>query len=79
MSPIWISLTTAIGAFSVANLSIYLGYRLFVAGATGQFKFQASAAGGSVGLESVAPGIVFALVGMFIALYAVWHLVATSC
>jgi hypothetical protein len=54
---IWISIVTAIGAFSVSSLSICLGYRLFMVGATGQFKFTAQAAGGSVGLESVAPGL----------------------
>jgi hypothetical protein len=32
---IWISIVTAIGAFSVSSLSICLGYRLFMVGATG--------------------------------------------
>lgn len=35
----------AIGAFSVADLSLYFGYQLFLAGATGRFKFSASPAG----------------------------------
>jgi hypothetical protein len=78
VSAVWISIITAIGAFSVADLSIYLGYRLFVAGATGQFKFEASAAGGSVGVESIAPGIGFAAFGMFVALYALRRLMAKT-
>jgi hypothetical protein len=70
VSTVWVSIVTALGAFSVSNLSIYLGYRLFLAGATGQFKFEVSVLRGSVGVESIAPGIGFAVFGMFIALYA---------
>ena len=70
MGPILISVSVAVGAYGVALLSIYLGYDLFVRGATGAFKFSASAGGNSVGLESVAPGIGFALFGAFIAIYA---------
>jgi hypothetical protein len=73
---IWISIVTAIGAFSVSLLSIYLGFRLFMAGATGQFKFTAQAAGGSVGLESVAPGLAFATFGAGVAIYALRRLIA---
>jgi len=57
MDHAWISIIAAIGAFSVALESIYLGYRLFLAGATGEFKFEASVKGGSVGLKSLAPGL----------------------
>lgn len=42
MDHAWISIIAAIGAFSVALESIYLGYRLFLASATGEFKFEAS-------------------------------------
>jgi hypothetical protein len=59
-----------VGSYAVSLLSIYLGYALFVLGAQGAFKLSASAAGNSVGLESVAPGIGFALFGAAIAIYA---------
>jgi hypothetical protein len=36
-STVWISIVTSIGAFTVSGLSIFLGYKLFLAGATGQF------------------------------------------
>ncbi|MBV8450919.1 MAG: hypothetical protein JOZ29_01425 [Deltaproteobacteria bacterium] len=42
MDHAWISIIAAIEAVSVALESIYLGYRLFLAGATGEFKFEAS-------------------------------------
>jgi hypothetical protein len=74
MDHAWISLVAAIGAFSVSILSIYLGYRLFLAGATGEFKFKASVSGGSVGLKSVAPGLGFALFGALLASWAVYRL-----
>jgi hypothetical protein len=74
LSPIWINIVMAIGAFSVADLSLYFGYQLFLAGATGRFKFSASPAG-----LDLAPGIGFALFGVIVAVYAIWHLVASSC
>jgi len=74
MDHAWISLVAAIGAFFVSLLSIYLGYRLLLAGATGEFKFKASMNGGSVGSESVAPGLAFALFGAFIAWWALYRL-----
>lgn len=73
-----ISVVVATGAFSVAGLSIYLGYKLFLMGATGAFKFQAEINGGRVNLVSVAPGLGFAAFGMFIALYALHKLIGTS-
>ena len=75
MSPVWISITTAVGAYSVSLLSIYLGYLLFLSGATGQFEFSAKAGDGSVGLSSIAPGIAFAFFGMAIAIYATYRLI----
>jgi hypothetical protein len=74
MDHAWISIVTAIGAFSVAIESIYLGYRLFLAGASGEFKFKASVKSGSVGVKSVAPGLGFALFGAFVAAWAVYRL-----
>jgi hypothetical protein len=75
VSPVWISLVTCVGAFAVSLLSIYLGYELFVLGATGAFKFTAQGAGGSVGVESLAPGIAFAFFGAAIAVYALRRLI----
>ena len=69
-----ISIVTSIGAFSVSGLSIYLGYALFIAGATGTFKLSANTAGGSVGFESVAPGLAFALFGACVAFLALWKI-----
>jgi hypothetical protein len=70
----WISIIAAVGAFSVSLLCIYLGYCLFFAGATGQFKFEASYKGMSVSLWSVAPGLVFAAFGAGVAIWAMYRL-----
>lgn len=70
MSPIWISIGSGVGGFSVALLSIYLGYELFLAGATEAFKFSMQG-GATVGLEAVAPGIGFALFGASVAVYTI--------
>lgn len=79
VSNVWISIAAAAGAFVVSALSIYLGYRLFLAGATGEFKFRAELGRGAVGLESIAPGIGFALFGALIAIYALFKLIAPNC
>ncbi len=76
MDHAWISIVAAVGAFFVSALSIYLGYRLFLAGATGEFKFKASMSGGSVGFESVAPGLAFAFFGAGLAFWALYRLLA---
>lgn len=68
--PIWISIVVGVGSYLVSMLSIYLGYELFLAGAEGRFKFSAGAGGGTVGMESVAPGLAFALFGAATAIYA---------
>lgn len=65
-----ISYIVGVGSYAVALLSIYLGYDLFKLGAQGAFKFSVSGPAGSVGLESIAPGIAFAVFGAGIALYA---------
>jgi len=57
LTPTWISIVTAIGAFCVSAISIFLGYKLFLARATGAFKFAVRAHGHSAGFESVAPGV----------------------
>jgi hypothetical protein len=74
-TPVHISIVTAVGAFSVSALSIYLGYRLFVAGATGAFQFVVQSGGVTATLLSVAPGLGFAFFGMGISIYAVRRLI----
>ena len=69
ISPVWISIIAGVGGFSVALLSIFLGYELFLAGASGAFKFNMQGGGATVGLESVAPGLAFALFGAGVAIY----------
>jgi hypothetical protein len=76
---IWISIVTAAGSFSVSMLSIYLGYKLFLAGAAGAFKFTARAGGHNIGFESVAPGLAFAAFGAGIAAWALYKLIAVPC
>ena len=60
----------------VSALSIYLGYRLFLAGATGAFTFRISRGGGNIGLESVAPGSLFIFLGALIAFFAAYAFAA---
>ena len=71
----WISVVTAIGAFIVSGLSIYLGYKLFLVGATGGFTFSSSLKGFGFYLASTAPGLGFAVFGMIIALMALNKLI----
>jgi hypothetical protein len=77
-STVWISIITSIGAFTVSGLSIFLGYKLFLAGATGQFQFSVSSGKVSAVLLSVAPGIGFAAFGMLIAVFALFKLISGS-
>ena len=63
------------GSFLLSAMSIYLGYKLFVLGAKGEFKFEASVGQGKVGVASVAPGIGFAVFGMALACFTVWHVI----
>ena len=73
---VWISLVTAIGSYTVSGLCIFLGYKLFVIGATGGFKFSSSITQGWIlDLASAAPGLGFALFGMIIAVYALRKLI----
>jgi hypothetical protein len=78
ISTVYISIVTAVGAFSVSGLSIYLGYKLFLAGATGAFQFSLGSGQTKATLLSVAPGLGFAAFGMFIAVYALRKLVAPA-
>lgn len=71
MNPAWISITTAVGAFTVSGLSIFFGYRLFLLQATGAFTFTGSVKDMKVELAAAVPGVAFAGFGMFIAIVAV--------
>ena len=74
-STVWISIVTSVGAFIVSALSIYLGYELFRAGATGEFQFSVVKGDATASLFSVAPGLGFAAFGMFIAVAALFKLI----
>jgi len=78
LTPTWISIVTAIGAFCVSAISIFLGYKLFLARATGAFKFAVRAHGHSAGFESVAPGFAAAF-GAAINVWALYKLIAAPC
>ena len=55
----WISIVAGVGGFSVSLLSIYLGYLLFLAGATGQFEINAQVVTGKLvvlNMSSSSPG-----------------------
>ena len=78
MDRAWISIVAGVGGFAVSLLSIYLGYLLFLAGATGQFEFMATAPGGTIGLGSIAPGIGFALFGALVAAYTLRKLMGRN-
>ncbi|MHB1992472.1 hypothetical protein [Metallibacterium scheffleri] len=71
VSTVYISLTTAVGAFALAALSIVLGYLLIVGGATGEFKFTFTAGPVQLNLFAFVPGIAFAAFGMIIAVVAI--------
>ena len=76
---VWISLVVAVGSFAVSGLCIFLGYKLFVIGATGGFKFSSSITQGWIlDLASAAPGLGFALFGMIVAVYALKTLIRKS-
>ena len=66
-----ISLTTAVGSFLLAALSIILGYLLSVGGATGEFKVTFTAGPVQLNLFAFLPGLAFAAFGMYIAVVAI--------
>lgn len=66
-----ISLTTAVGSFALAALSIVLGYLLIVGGTTGQFKFTFIAGPVHLNLFAFVPGLAFAAFGMIIAVVSI--------
>jgi hypothetical protein len=70
----WISIVTAIGGFSVSFESILLGYRLFLAGAKGEFKIEVLMNDGTkVSLWSVAPGLALGFFGACLACWSVYR------
>jgi TRAP-type C4-dicarboxylate transport system permease small subunit len=75
---IWISVIVSTLSLAIAGLSIYLGYDLFRLGATGAFKFSGTAGGTTVGIESVAPGLLFAFFGAGLAVYIVYRMISTK-
>ena len=76
ITPVWATVISATGGYSLAALSIFLGYELLLSGTTGQFGLEATFFGGTFGLKSVAPGIGFALFGMVIAIHTTRHLLS---
>jgi hypothetical protein len=52
--------------------SIYLGYRLFILGVTGQASLSVQSATVSGQLLNAAPGLFFAIGGIAIVLLAIW-------
>jgi hypothetical protein len=70
---IHISVITAIGAFSVSALAIFLGFMLIEHGTTGSVALEFKIAGGSVNFYSFVPGVAFGLFGAAIA----WRALST--
>ena len=73
----WITIVGEIGAFSFLLLSIWLGYRLFVLGAEGAFKINATMHRWKLRFESVAPGILFAAMGAVVACWTIHRCVGS--
>ena len=64
----------AIGAI----LSLYLGYRLFILGVTGQASLSVNSASVSGQLLNAAPGLFFAVGGIIVLVFVVWKGVKIS-
>ena len=62
-----------ISAVIVSGLSIWLGYRLFVLGVTGEASLMIDAQDVSGQLLNAAPGLFFALGGIFALIVIVWR------
>jgi len=56
---------------TLSYLTIRLGFQLFTAGAKGQFKFSGAFAGAKADLASVSPGLLFVLLAIALAAYAI--------
>src|SRR5215813_12882433 len=57
----------------LAGLSIYLGYRLFILGVTGQASLSVESKTVSGQLLNAAPGLFFAVGGVVIIVSAIWR------
>jgi hypothetical protein len=55
-----------------AILSLYLGYRLFILGVTGQASLSVNSASVSGQLLNAAPGLFFAVGGIVVLVFVVW-------
>jgi hypothetical protein len=66
-SPVYISIVTAIGAFSVAALAIWCGYLLIQSGTSGALEVSVEVRGVKVNFFTYIPGIAFGLFGAAIA------------
>jgi|RhiMetdeSRZDD1v2_1073273.scaffolds.fasta_scaffold251112_3 hypothetical protein len=60
-----------ITCFLLAYLTIRLGHSLIVAGVKGEFKFSANFAGAKADLASVSPGLLFVVLGIALAVFAI--------
>ena len=58
-------------AIIFGGISIWLGYRLFIMGVTGEFDFYGDLTGFTAKLASASPGVFFALLGAIIIICAV--------
>lgn len=67
LSPVHISIVTAIGAFAVSALAIWCGFLLIQSGTVGAFEMSVEARGVKVNLYAYVPGIAFAFFGAAIA------------
>jgi hypothetical protein len=63
-----IGMMQTVGVYLLSTLCIYLGYKLYWAGASGAFQFAVQVGGFTGTLLSVGPGLGFAACGMFIAI-----------
>jgi hypothetical protein len=58
-------------SLTLGYLIVYLGYRLIIAGAKGEFQFSGGAGSLQTALKSVSPGLLFVLLGALLMGYAV--------
>jgi hypothetical protein len=56
----------------VAGIAIYLGYKLFILGVTGQASLNVESKTVTAQLQNAAPGLFFALGGIVLACWSVW-------
>ena len=69
---IFLYFTFKILAIAVSGLSIWLGYKLFVLGVSGEASLSVDAKDMSGQLLNAAPGLFFAIGGIFALIVIVW-------